>query len=643
MDFTVIGVAPETFPGMLIFSRPDFYMPLAMARVFSTNPQKNFLVDRDDRELTVRARLKPGTTRRQARNELAGLAQNFAREYPRLNHDRGAAVRTQFEMRTQGNDANWKFGVIFTILALAVLLVACTNAAGLLLSRARSRTREIAVRLAIGAGRFRLIRLLLTESLVLALLGGLGGIAVGYGGIEFLQTFTIPTELPVKIPFRMDTRVLLASFALSVLSSIVCGLAPALQSMRTDLVKGLKSADVDEPGRKRLWGRNALVVAQIAMSLMLLAASFLMFRGFQHSLAGGIGFSKDHLLMVRFDPRLVQYDAARTQRFYRLLTERVREALGVESAALTQNPPLGLESFGVVAFVPDGFQMPRDRESFISTMDTVDEGFFETMEVPIMRGRGFRASDSAETPRVAVVNEQFAKHYWPSADAVGKRIRLDGANGAPVEIVGVAQTIRYRDTFDRANDFVYMPLAQHPVPRMVLLLRSGGDPLQMVKPVKEIVRTLDPNMPLLETRTYEDLYRYAAVEGPRVAVGLVGTLGAVGLLLAIAGLYGLVSYNVSRRTREIGIRIAVGAGPRDVVRLMMGRGLVLVGVGTAIGLVMGFALEQLMNSMLFNAGGVDMTVYLVVVPLMVLATMLAAYVPARRASRIAPTLALRYE
>jgi predicted permease len=546
-------------------------------------------------------------------------------------------------MRTRDDENNWKFGVIFTILALAVLLVACTNAAGLLLSRARTRTREIAVRLALGAGRFRLIRLLLTESLVLALLGGLGGIAVGYAGIEAMGTFSIPTELPIKIPFRMDTRVLLASLALSVLSAVFCGLAPALQSTRADLVKGLKAADVDEPGRKRFWGRNALVVAQVAMSLMLLAAAFLMFRGFQNSLRDGIGFTKDRLLMVRFDPRLVQYNAAQTQQFYKLLTERVREALGVERAALTQNPPLSLDDFGRVAFVPEGFQMPRNRENFTSTMDTVDEGFFETLGIPILRGRGFRASDAAEAPRVAVVNEQFAKHYWAGADAVGKRIRLDNFAGTPVEIVGVAQKIKYRDGIDRQPDFVYLPLAQHPAARMVLLLRSSGDPLQMVKPLKDIVRRLDPNMPMLETRTYDDLYRYAAVDGPRVAVELVGALGAVGLLLAIAGLYGLVAYNVSRRTREIGIRMAIGAGPRDVLRLMMGKGLVLVAVGTVIGLAMGFAVERLMNSMLFNVGGVDLTVYLIVVPAMVLATMLAAYVPARRASRIAPTVALRYE
>ncbi|MGE5277061.1 MAG: ADOP family duplicated permease [Acidobacteriota bacterium] len=645
-DFTVIGVAPETFVGMYIFMRPDLYVPLAMAGTLSTDPRKDFFVDRDDRELTVRARLKPGATVREARRELSVLARNFEREYPKTNRERGAAVHTMFEMRTQSTDANWKFGVIFTVLALAVLLVACTNAAGLLLSRARTRTREIAVRLAIGAGRFRLIRLLLTESLVLALAGGLGGIAVGYAGITALGTFTIPTELPVKVPFRMDTRVLLVSLALSVLSALFCGLAPALQSTRADVIKGLKSAVGEEPGRRRLWGRNALVVAQIAMSLMLLAASFLMFRGFQNDLFEGVEFAKeakDHVLMVRFDPRLVRYDEAQTQRFYDLLADRVRETPGVRSAAFTQNPPLGLEDFGVVAFVPEGFPMPRDREHFTSTMDTVDEGFFETMGVPILRGRAFRASDAADAPRVAVVNEPFARHYWRGADAVGKRFRLDGPSGTPVEIVGVAQGIKYRDGFDKRIDFVYLPLAQHPVARMVLLVRSAGDPLQVLEPVKQIVRALDPNMPLLETRSYDDLYRYAAVDGPGVAVKLVGTLGAVALLLAIAGLYGLVAYNVSRRTREIGIRMAIGATPSDVLRLVLGKGLALVGMGTAIGIVMGFAVERLMNAMLFNAGGIDLVVYLTVVPAMVLATMLAALVPARRASRIAPTLALRYE
>jgi predicted permease len=548
-------------------------------------------------------------------------------------------------MRTRADDVNWKFGVIFVILALAVLLVACTNVAGLLLSRARSRTREIAVRLAIGAGRFRLIRLLLTESLILASLGGLAGVAIGYGIVQWFQSFRnviFMTDLPFSIPFQMDTRVLLASIALSVLSALLCGLAPALQSTRVDLVNGLKSADVDVPGRKRLWGRNVLVVAQVAASLMLLTASFLMVRGFQHSLLDNTGFAKDHLLMTSFDPRLMQYNAAQTQQFYKLLAERVREAPGVQSEALTQNVPLGTDDFDGIAFVPEGFQMPRDRENFNSTMDTADEGYFETMGIPILRGRGFLASDTAEAPRVAVVNEKFAKHYWPTTDAVGKYIRLDSGTGTPVEIVGVVQTIKYQNTFE-PMDFVYMPLAQHPVARMTLMLRSSGDPLQLVQSVKDVVRTLDPNLPMLHTMSYEDFYLNQAVRGPRIAMKLVGSMGLAGLLLAIAGLYGLVAYNVSRRTREIGIRIALGAASADVLRLVMGKGLVLVGAGTVIGLAMGFAVEQLMNSMLFDAGGVDIVVYIIVVPSLFLVTMLAAYVPARRASRIAPTQALRYE
>ena len=642
-EFTVIGVAPEEFRGMLIFARPDLYVPLAMAPVFSTDPQKRFFEDRDDRELSVKARLQEGASLEEARAELAVVARNFEREHPALNHGRGAEVRTQFEMRTRGDDINWRFGVIFTVLALTVLLVACTNVAGLLLSRAATRTREIAVRLALGAGRSRVVRLLLTESLILSFLGGLGGIALGYGVIGLLQDFSIPAELPVTVPFRMDTRVLLASVVLSVVSAFVCGLAPALQSTRPDLANGLKTADVEVPGSQRLWARNVLVVAQVALSLTLLTASFLMARGFRQGLGEGVGFAHDHLLLARFDPRLVQYDAARTERFYELLSDRVRQAPGVRAAALAQNPPLGLGAFAALSFVPEGFQMPPDHDSFTSMMDIVDEGYFETLGVRILSGRGFLASDTADSPRVAIVNEHFAKRYWPGTEAVGKRLRLGRRDGTPIEIVGVAQTIKYRDTSEKPTDNVYLPLAQDPKARMVLLVRTSGDPLRWVEPVKEIVRALDPNMPLIEARSYENLYRYHAVEGPAVAVRLVSTMGAVGLLLAIAGLYGLVSYNVTRRTREIGIRMAIGAGPLAVLRLVMSKSLVLVGLGTAMGLAMGFALEQLMNSMLFDAGGVDVVAYLVIVPAMVLVTMLAAYVPARRASRIAPTQALRYE
>ncbi len=301
--------------------------------------------------------------------------------------------------------------------------------------------------------------------------------------------------------------------------------------------------------------------------------------------------------------------------------------------------------FDGVAFVPDGFQMPRDRENFTSTMDTVDEGYFQTMGISILHGRGFLASDTADAPRVAVVNEQFAKHYWPGADAVGKHIRLESRAGTPVEIVGVAQTIKYQTTIEKPHGFrVYAagPASYRANDLDVAVERRSaaiGQPGEG--------RCPDPRSEPADVATrasYEDFYLNQAVKGPRIAMRPGGQPWAsVGLLLAIAGLYGLVAYNVSRRTREIGIRMALGAASSDVLRLVMGKGLVLVGIGTAIGLAMGFALEQLMNSMLFNAGGVDIVAYVIVVPSLFLVTMLAAYVPARRASRIAPTQALRYE
>jgi predicted permease len=642
-DFRVIGVAPDTFPGLQIFGRPDFYIPLSMAGAFVANPQKSFFEDRDDRQLRVQGRLSRGATLEQARGELAVLARNFERAYPEFNRQRGAAVRTQFEMQTSDNAGPARFIVIFAILALAVLLVACTNVAGLLLSRARTRTREIAVRLALGARRFRLIRLLLTESLLLASAGGVGGVVVAYGGIEFFRAFSIPSELPVTIPFQLDGRVLFVTLALSLASALLCGLAPAVQSSRTDLVNGLKTADVDLPGRKRLWGRNLLVVAQVAMSLMLLTAAFVMMRGFRLSLEAATGFTRDHLLMARFDPRLARYNADQTRQFYQRLTERVRALPGVESAALTQNPPLGLDSFDRITFVPDGFIMPRDREHFTSFVDSVDEGYFATMGIPILRGRAIQPSDTAGVPRVAVVNEQFAKHYWPGEDALGRRFRLGGRTGAPVEIVGIARTIKYRNATEKPLDFVYLPLSQQPAARMFLLLRSSGDPLQLLTPLKDVVRKLDANLPLLQTRTYEELHRYNTVEGPGVAVELVGTMGVVGLLLAVAGLYGLIAYHVTRRTREIGIRLAIGASPSDVLRLVMGKGLRLVGAGTAIGLALSVGVERLLKSVLFNTGGFDLLAYAIVVPLLFLVTLVAAYIPARRAARIAPTLALRCE
>lgn len=642
-DFTVVGVAPKGFPGLYVFSRADFFLPLAMSRLFAGEAKTDVLEDRTVRGLTVRGRLRPGVTLGEARSELAGLVAGFREQAPQLYRERGASVHDQFQMRTQADDINWKFGLIFTVLGFSTLLVACTNVAGLLLSRARARTREIAVRLALGAGRSRLVRFLLTESLLLAGAGGAAGIALGYFAIGLLQRFTIPADLPVTVPFRMDVRVLLACVALTLVSAVLCGLAPALQSTRADVASGLRATDVDPPGRRGMWGRNALVVAQVAMSLMLLTASFLMARSFQASIGRATGFAKDHMLMVRLDPRLLQYDIARTQSFYAQLAAGLRGTGNVTSVALTTNPPLGLDAFGRLTFVPEAYEMPRDRDVVRASYDVVDEGFFPTFEIALREGRAFTAADDSTAPRVAIVNETMAKHYWPDGSAVGRRIRLDRRDGTPVEIIGVARTIKYSQTVEKAQDFVYLPFAQHPEARMVVMVRSDGDPLALVAPVRAAVRALDANLPISELRSYEDLLRYSTIEGPGVAIRMVGTMGLVGMFLAIAGLYGLVAYNVARRTKEIGIRMAIGATQADIMRLVLGKGLTLVAAGTVLGLVLGFGVERLFQAMLFESAGVDVVSYLIVVPTMFLAAVFAAWLPARRALRIAPTQALRCE
>jgi predicted permease len=644
LDFTVIGVAPEAFTGTGIYDHPDFYVPLAMMARLIPDPKINFFEDRDDRELSVRGRLKPGVTVAQAREEVAVLARNLEREYPKFNKGRGASAYSEFELRMKKDEGDASVGMVLGVLALAVLLVACTNVAGLLLSRARTRSREIAVRLAIGAGRFRLIRLLLTESLILASLGGIAGIAIGYGGVRFIGQYKIPTELPMALTIQMDRRVLLFSLAATMLSALLCGLAPALQTTRLNLVNGLKSADVDVPGRKRPWGRSVLVVAQVSTSLMLLTTAYLTVRGFERLWSEHVTFAREHLLMASFDPRLVRYNEARTQQFYTNLVERVRSEPGVENATVSANYPMQEGGFDYVQFVPTGFPMPKDRESFGAIGDTVDDNYFQTLKLPLLRGRGFRSTDTSNSPRVAVVNEHFASHYWPGLDVLGKHISVvDGKEKrSDVEIVGVAPTMKYQWIAEPPTDFLYLPRAQRPVSQMTLMFRSSGDPAQLAGMLRDAVRKLDPNQPMFNVRTYEDYYRNREVEAPRMIIDLVSAMGLVGLALAIAGLYGLIAYNVNRRTREIGIRMAIGAGRWEVLRMVMKQGMVLVGIGTVLGIAMGLAAEQLLNKM-FATSRVDLVAYAVVVPLLLLVTMLAAYVPARRASRIEPTRALRYE
>ncbi len=641
VEFTVIGVAPERFTGLDPILRTDLYVPIMMWPRLTGDPKVNPLEARDRRSLTIKGRLKTGVTTSQARAELATIARNLERTYPETNRNREVEVRTELESRIRRSPPDAELTAMLSALSIAVLLAACANVASLLSSRAPVRAHEIALRLAIGAGRGRLIRQLLTESLLLALAGGAAGLAIGYAGIVFFRGIQIPTDLPVNFTFELDRRALLFSLIVALTSAVLFGLAPALQTTRADLISALRSTVSGIPGRRRMWGRNLLVAGQVATSLVLLTVATFIYRGFRHELAQGPGFRTDHLLMMSFNPSLVHYSESQAQQFFRRVAERARFTPGVRSAALAFSVPMSPTQDGAT-IVPEGYQFPAGRDSINVLADTVDENYFSTMAIQIVQGRGFLITDTARSPRVAVVNEELSKRYWPGQNPVGKRFRQDGRNGPWVEIVGVAKTTKYLWIAEPPTEFLYLPMSQHPQQRMTLLAESFGDASGLAEPLREVVRGLDANQPIYDIRTMEELYRMRAVNVPNMVIQPVAAMGMMGVLLAIVGLYGLVAYAAGRRTREIGIRMAIGAQRQAVLRMVMRQGLVLALCGIAVGLAASFGAERVLNA-IFMATGIDIVTYLLVAPVLLAVTLLAAYIPARRASRVDPVRALRYE
>jgi macrolide transport system ATP-binding/permease protein len=481
IEFVVIGVSPERFTGMDPLLRPAFFVPLMMAPRLDSNPARNLLERRDDRDLDVKGRLKSGVTLVQAQAELATIARGLELTYPAANKNQSVTLMTELGARIARDPQDAGLIAMLMTMAAVVLLVACANLATLLLSRARTRTREIAIRLAVGAGRMRLVRQLLVESLVIALAGGAVSLLFASAGTAFLNRIRIPTTVPLVIAIKLDHRALLFGLAASLLSALFFGLAPALQASRIDLVSGLKSAEADTPVHSYFWGRKTLVVAQVALSLVLMVLATLLFRGFHSILAGGPGFRTDHLVMMSFDPGLVRYNEEQIQQFYKQLSDRVRSTPRVRSAALTQVAPLAPNQ-PTENIVPEGYQFPEEHESETVFTDIVDLEFFTTLGLPILRGRSFRKSDQQGTPLVAVVNEALTQHFWPNQDAVGKRFRLKDEKGAWVEIVGIAKNSKYVSLAKSSVPEVYFSLAQHPQVRMTLIAQAIGDATSLVAP-----------------------------------------------------------------------------------------------------------------------------------------------------------------
>jgi predicted permease len=644
VECTVIGVAPSAFTGMNQYVRSDFFAPLMMSPRLINDKKTASLEARDARNLTLKGRLRTGVTQAAAQTELTTIAADLQRAYPDTNRNRGLTVRTELQARIAQDPPDAMLIAMLSTLALAVLLVACGNVAGLLTSRAPVRAREMALRLAIGAGRGRLIRQLVTESLLVAILGGALGLGVGYAGMVLFRQIEIPTELPVMLAFQMDRRALLFSLVVAVASAVIFGIVPAIQASRTDLTAVMKAGDAVKPGRRRRWGRTILVGAQVAVSVVVLVVAMFMYRGFGAELAGGPGYRIDHLLMMGLDPSLVRYTEAQSQQFFDQVAERARAVPGVKTVTMTTAIPMLNDTIGAVTIAPEGFQFPPGKENVTILASMVDEYYFDTMDIALVAGRNFRRDDDSNAPRVAVVNQHVAQHYWPNQDPLGKRFRLDDAEKSWVEIVGVAKTSKYIFIAEPPSDFVYLPYRQRQPKAMVLVAHSAGDPTSLVGPLREVVQGLDINLPIFNVRTMEELYRMRAISVFNVIITTVAALGLMGLGLAIVGLYGLVAYAVSRRTREIGIRMAIGASRNTVLGMVLRQGLILALVGLAVGLAGSVGAGRLLNAAFPGSEDrLDIMALVLVAPIVLAVTVSAAYIPARRASRINPTEALRYE
>ena len=640
IDFHVIGITPAGFTTDPVF-RPAFYVPAVMATRLDQSTG-NVLEKRDARVFEVKGRLRSGVSRRTAQAELTTLWTGLILQFPEANAHRTLAVRTELESRIREDP--WDavlLALLFALVAL-VLIIACANVANLMLGRARTRSREMAVRLALGVSRARLTRQLLTESLVLSFLGCGFGLVFAYGGIHFLRT--LPTADQIAIVPELDERVLIFSLLVAIASAALFGLAPARLSLQSDLVPALKTSELGEPTRLRTTGRNVLVIAQVAMSMVLLLATGMLLDGFRQALALDPGFRTDHLLMLSLDPSLVGYSPQETQTFYRDLVDRARALPNVRSATLTSEVPLQPGQQHIEAVSPEGYRFPPGQASLSTVAATVDEQFFDTMQIRMRRGRPFTTADSRLTRGVAIVNDEFATRYWPNQDPIGKRITLPDRQSAWLEIVGVTRTTKYTWIGEAPTPFLYLPFAQQPRTRMSLLVESAaGDAAELATPLRNVVRSLDVNQPMANLQTFAHLYRERAITLPSIIVQTVSAIGLLGLILSLVGLYGLVAYTVARRTREIGIRMAIGASGSDVRSMVLRQGLILALTGVTIGGVASVAVARVLSALLAGVGTPTPAIYLIVPVALIALAATTSYVPARRASQVDPLVALRDE
>jgi predicted permease len=645
----VIGVVPKRFLGTLPNAEMDGYLPLSNGGALEEAPG-DLMHDRDSRLMRVMARLKPGVSLVQAQTSLNVIAERLAKQYPATDQNVTVRVYRERMARTQPPGSNILVVIagFFMVLAALVLVLACMNVANVLLARATVRQREMGLRAALGASRARLISQMLTESVLLGLLGGVGGILVGNwlnpGDLARLMS----TSLPLHLDVSFDWHVFAYAFGAAFLSGIVIGLLPAWKSSRAD-VNGLLQeggrSDTAGVGRQRF--RNFLVTAQVAGSLILLVIAGLLVRSLQHAGSINLGFDPGHLLNVTVDPHQIGYDEKQEREFYRQLEARARTLPGVQSVSLAFGTPMGhLDVVNGGAVSIEGHPIPVGQQAPTVFFNNVDPGYLETMRIPLLRGRSLSDRDNQNAPPVAIVNQTMADKFWPRQDPIGKRFTLKTltAPARSVQVVGVAANGKYGNILEDPTAFFYVPLAQNFVSIETLQLRTSGAPESLIAAVRNEIHRLAPDLPIIEAETMQQV-----VDGTnglqifQIGAYFAAAIGGLGLFLAVLGVYGVVSFAAVQRTHEIGIRMALGGSDRDVLRLILRQGAGMVMAGLLVGLLAALALTRVMSRFLVDVSPSDPLTYATVALLLSAVALLACWIPARRATRVDPGVALRYE
>jgi predicted permease len=645
---TLIGVAPEGFQGTQVTMRPDLYIPLQtpgltgdrMRSAPAASSQDRF-EQRDAHELRVIARLQPGVTLAKARAAVDHLAAELALHYPGTN--KGVAVITIPERfarpEPEVSGTLPVMAVFSTALVGLVLLIACANIANLLLVRASRRGKEMALRTAEGASRLRIVRLLLTESLILGVLGGSVGVLIAQGAIRILQSRPAAVDLPVHLDWSPDARVLLFSTAVALVTGILCGLMPALEVSRVDLATALKEGTGRSTGPKRRL-TYLLVGGQVAVSMVLLIVAGLFIRGAQKAQAVDLGFDWNHLQLFSIDLAKQGYEPTRGREFLRRLSDQIETISGVQSVAVAKYIPFDLQGGDGVFSDEQASTRPSDALSVLS--NTVGVGYFRVMGIPVLKGREFDSHDDESGPRVAVINQALAHRLWPGKDALQQRIRL--SSGDVLQVIGVVKTGKYGFLTEQPRPYLYLPFRQNYSAPITFHVRTAAAPGPLVSSLRQSVRALNPDLPVYNVKTMEDHLKHGYAFSIVIMGGaLSGLFGILGLALASIGLYGVVANTVNQRRREIGIRAALGAGTGNILRLVTRQSLILVSAGAALGAACGIAAGRLLKRVLFSVDPADWTTFLMVATVLCLVSILACLMPARRALKVDPNVALRWE